>query len=91
MGIVESVVENSLGEVTEVVILKGATRERVRRHVTSLIRILTSADENIVHQSVDESNTVKTISKQPASTQKTRSSAVKSRNQWKKLLGQGYL
>ena len=61
MGIVESVVENSLGEVTEVVILKGATRERVRRHVTSLIRILTSADENIVHQSVDESNTVNHI------------------------------
>ena len=40
MGVVKAVDENDLGEVTAAVILKRATREKVYRHVTSLILLL---------------------------------------------------
>ena len=40
MGIVRKVTENSLGEVTSAMVFKGATREEVHRHSTSLIKIL---------------------------------------------------
>ena len=42
MGIVKSVVINDLGEVTGAAILKGRSREIVKRHVTSLIPLLSS-------------------------------------------------
>ena len=47
MGIVRSVIKNSLGEVTEVAIIKGSTRELLRRHVTSLIPLLSVAETNV--------------------------------------------
>ena len=40
MGRVLQVVENDLGEVTSALIFKGATREKVRRHVSALIPLL---------------------------------------------------
>ncbi|XP_068210785.1 uncharacterized protein [Palaemon carinicauda] len=40
MGVVKDVVVNDINEVTGAVVLKGATRELVNRHVTSLIPIL---------------------------------------------------
>ena len=42
MGIVKSVVINDLDEVTGAAILKGRSREIVKRHVTSLIPLLSS-------------------------------------------------
>ena len=44
LGIVMETTENDIGEVTDVVILKGGTRERVRRHVTSLVPLLSSEE-----------------------------------------------
>ena len=43
MGIVKKTFENSLGEVTSAVVMKGNTREDVYRHVASLIPLLHSA------------------------------------------------
>lgn len=44
MGIVQSVTKNCLQETTDVCLLKGATREVVRRHVSSLIPLLKSSE-----------------------------------------------
>ena len=53
MAIVKDTKVNNLGEVTEVKLLKGRSREVIRRHVTSLIPILshketTSGKEEMV-------------------------------------------
>ena len=40
LGVVEKIVKNYLGEVTELVIYKGKTMERVRRHVSSVVLLL---------------------------------------------------
>ena len=40
MGIVREVIINNLGEITNAVIMKGSTRESVKRHVSTLIPIL---------------------------------------------------
>ena len=45
MAIVESVVTNSLGEVTAAYLFKGLTREKVFRHATSLILLLQTPRE----------------------------------------------
>lgn len=45
MGIVKSVVTNELGETTAAYVLKGATRETVYRHSSSLILLIPN-DEN---------------------------------------------
>jgi len=42
LGIVREVFSNALGEVTSAVVVKGKTREKVFRHSTSLIRLLSS-------------------------------------------------
>ena len=41
-ALVTSVEENDLGEITAVIVKKGATGEKVRRHVNSIIPILSS-------------------------------------------------
>ena len=41
MGIVTKVIENDMGEVTAVEVRKGTNRETVKRHVTSVIPLLT--------------------------------------------------
>ena len=40
MGIVKKVTLNDLDELTDIVVFKGASRETVRRHVTSIISLL---------------------------------------------------
>ena len=40
MGIVRKVTMNDLDEVTDIIVFKGASRETVRRHVTSIIPLL---------------------------------------------------
>ena len=46
MAIVQSVEKNSLNEVTAAYLFKGSTRERVYRHVTSLILLLPADDSD---------------------------------------------
>ena len=45
MGLVKKVEVNSLGEVTEATILKGRSRELIRRHSSVLIPILSAREE----------------------------------------------
>ena len=40
MGIIKKVTLNDLDEVTDIVVFKGASRKTVRRHVTSMIPLL---------------------------------------------------
>lgn len=44
LGVIKSIIKNSLEEVTEVSLLKGKSRETVRRHVTSLIPFMKNSD-----------------------------------------------
>jgi len=46
LGIVRSVEENSLGEVTSAIVFKGSTREKVFRHSSSLILLMHSENDN---------------------------------------------
>ena len=46
LGIVEKVTTNQIGEVTDTLILKGSTKERIRRHPTVLIPLLQSKEVN---------------------------------------------
>ena len=45
MAMVLKTTENSLGEVTDVEVRRGSSREKVRRHVSSLIPFLGSGNE----------------------------------------------
>ena len=44
MALIRDVIENDLGEVTSVICLKGKTKEIVRRHVTSIIPLLSNKE-----------------------------------------------
>ena len=44
MAIVREVNRNYLGEITDVVLFKGATREIIKRHITTVIPLLSKAD-----------------------------------------------
>ena len=61
MGRVESVEKNSLGEVTAAKIIKGGTREKVYRHVSSLILLLSYEpnDDSVSNDERDLSTVVK--------------------------------
>lgn len=52
MGLVIEVTENDLSEVTDAILIKSDTKERVSRHVSSLIPILTTNDSNHVNRSL---------------------------------------
>ena len=54
MGLVLSVVENDLGEVTEAVVRKGSSGEHLRRHVNSLILLLQNGEYNCENVTIDE-------------------------------------
>ena len=47
MAVVKDVKINDLGEVTGVVVLKGGTREMVKRHSTAVIPLLSICDEHV--------------------------------------------
>mgnify|MGYP000226994671 CR=1 FL=1 len=57
--IVESVVENSIGETTEAVLRKGSSRELIRRHVNSIIPLLSFQEYSGTSQS-EENQSIKT-------------------------------
>lgn len=78
MAIVYEVETNSIGEVTAAVVFKGKTREKVYRHATSLIRLLSAGvkvEESLQTVNVDFAN-----SRRPV-----RKAAKKSRDLTKKL------
>ena len=58
IGIIKEVFINEMGEVTGVEVFKGKTREVVKRHVTSLIPLLKSNENNIVKENDKEPSEV---------------------------------
>ena len=56
MGVVKEVVVNSLGEVTGATVLKGCTRELVKRHSSVLIPLLSSSDSTEIESDFDQNN-----------------------------------
>ena len=54
MGIVREVVKNSIGEVTDVIVMKG-NREKVRRHVSSVILLLRNEQSSTIDSVKDSS------------------------------------
>ena len=80
MGRVLSVTENELGEVTGAIVLKGSTRERVKRHASALVPLL--RDQDIEVQSNKEPDTPVI---NPGCRPK-RSAAVRSRNLTRDML-----
>ena len=88
MGIVKQVLENSLGEVTGAMVLKGKNREVVKRHSSSLIFLLSPGDELDLNGSVLQCEShaeevISTKSKRPK-----RRAAVKGREKVRKCLQQ---
>ena len=55
MGVVKEILMNSLGEVTGALVLKGKNRELIKRHVSSLILLLSPAGELELDDSVVKS------------------------------------
>ena len=48
MGIIRSLVKNDMGEVTGVEVFKGETKELIKRHINTIIPLLTlSGDSDI--------------------------------------------
>ena len=77
MGIVKKVFKNNLGEVTGALILKGKTREMVKRHSSTIIPLLeeNSSDVNVVDNGSQGNAKIKIKKKRKAaeiSEQKTR-------------------
>ena len=58
MAKVLEVTENSIGEVTEVSLLKGATKEVLKRHVASLIPLLQCNAQNIETETLPDNDYV---------------------------------
>ena len=58
MAIVKSIVFNDLGEVTDVICKKGKTNDFIKRHVASVIQMITLSDKNSVNE---DSNSINSI------------------------------
>ena len=85
MGIVEKIFKNSLEEVTEVV-LRKANRERIRRHVNSVILLLKSEEkEEKLGSNPTAGETSGQGSKITTGAKPKRKAAAKSRQHWKRL------
>ena len=88
MGRVLKVEENELGEVTAAVVLKGDTREKVYRHVTSLIFLIPADD--LSKQTPDKSDNVNERSEDDLNCKRKpseRKAAQKARKQLRNILG----
>ena len=87
LGIVEKITLNQLGEVTDTVLLKGSTKERIRRHPTVLIPILQCKKElnptecEVELESVGSGESRATLRKRPR-----RLAAVNSEKRSKRML-----
>ena len=65
MGIVEKITVNELSEVTDTVLLKGSTKERIRRHPSVLIPILQIKGQVGVEECQSELNSTKELTDKP--------------------------
>ena len=83
LGIIKQTVVNNNGEVTGALVLKGRTRECVKRHASSLIPMLQVGNEDIDSESQES-----TINKTPIIKRPTRKAAEVSRQQTKDMLTQ---
>ena len=67
LAIVRKIFINSIGEVTHIIAMKGATRENVKRHITAIIPLLSLSEENVGQeepvQIVKENRPVESTSK----------------------------
>ena len=84
MGIVKQVFRNHLDEVTGALVLKGSTRETVKRHASSLIPLLSSNEHSSQSLSEDEKEAINI----PVAPSIKRKAAVKSREATKSLIDQ---
>lgn len=89
MGLVTDVISNDLGEVTDVTLVKSDSGEKVRRHVTSLIPILTDLSNTLVHET--EKKTSLSLGEQPKFSRPKRHAARKSRDKTKDMLDRGVI
>ena len=76
MAVVREVNINSLGEVTSAVLVKGKNRERVFRHATTLIPLLTAIPANYSFDETPDVSQVNEVSARPS----TRNAALKAKN-----------
>ena len=84
LAIVREIVENRLGEVTSASIFKGSSRELVKRHVTSLIPLLSSDDSAIIADPLT-SRKIDSTSNLPSSSRPVRKTAERSKQSWRQL------
>ena len=85
LAIVEKTIENSLGEVTSVILRKGCNREIIERHVTSIIPLFQTDSSS--DQPID--STAKNIKNRTCETRPKRAAAIASANHFKKLAKAG--
>ncbi|XP_064089863.1 uncharacterized protein LOC135203822 [Macrobrachium nipponense] len=87
LGIVKDIEENDLGETTGAIILKGKTREVIKRHVTTLIPYLTVVPDASYHSDNEDNQSSRRLSINESSPQRTpRKAAIRSRNLTKLML-----
>ena len=57
MGIIKQTIVNDIDECTDMIVYKGKTKEYVKRHVSSLIPLLTSNEMDLTHDQISGSDT----------------------------------
>ena len=86
MGLVKKVEINDLGEVTASTILKGKTKELVRRHVSTIIPLLTIDEKEIELSESREPGLANICSDDPKKKREKRKAAIASLNKTKLIL-----
>ena len=89
MGIVRQVFTNHLDEVTGALVLKGNSRETVKRHASSLIPLL--GREEYLHQNQSDVSEVITVPVDSSSRKSSRKAAIRCRENTKRLIDNNLL
>ena len=88
MGVVTKTFENDLGEVTSAIVKKGTTKEKVKRHVSSLIPYLTGITEDENLRNVREKDSTNSEEKVDYKSRERTLAAVKSDEKTRNMLSQ---
>ena len=86
MGVVTKTFENDLGEVTSAIVKKGTTKEKVKRHVSSLIPYLTGITEDENLRDVREKDSTNSEEKVDYKRRERRLAAIKSNEKTRNML-----
>ena len=78
-------ITNSLGEVTDVVVVKGANGEKIKRHVSAIIPYLNVNDVNMNASAPESSNLLSPPQAEIPRKQPTRAAASAARRQFRRL------